>query len=74
MQSETIIGLTVASDRRWALINSGTVDSVILWDGNLKTYNPPFDHVELPQDSTVGPGWTYDGTAFSAPVDLSEPA
>lgn len=54
---------------RWAMIVNGVVTGVILWDGDLTNFQIPegTTAINLPDDSPVGPGYTYDGTTFSAP-------
>lgn len=63
---------------KYALVKDGTVENVILWDGvpyapatdeaPATGWNPPDGYTALPleDDSSVGPGWTYDGTTFTA--------
>lgn len=69
MQNESRDGITVQSDRRWAMVQDDVVVGVILWDGNEATFTPPFPVVELDAGSPVGPDWTYDGETFSPPVE-----
>jgi hypothetical protein len=52
---------------RYALVKDGQVVNVILWDGET-----PFDAdstpVLIPDELAVGPGWSYDGTSWTAPA------
>jgi len=58
---------------RYAVINNGTVDNVIEWDGQTEWTAPEGSTVlEAPEE--VGVGYTYDGTTFTAPEPAPEPA
>ncbi len=51
---------------RWALVAAnGTVDNVVLWDGDRDTWAPPdgFAAVSLDDSEPVGPGHALDGDA-----------
>lgn len=52
---------------RWAMIRNGVVENICLWDGDLKTWQPPegIDMVKAP--NFLGIGWRYDG-AWHEPV------
>lgn len=54
---------------RYAHINAdGLVVNVSLWDG-VTEYNPPEGITMINVDDVpCGPGWTYDGTTFIAPL------
>jgi hypothetical protein len=52
--------------KRWAHIEDGAVTNVSLWDGETP-WEPGCEIVELPDDSTVGPGWTRSGKKWVAP-------
>jgi len=54
---------------RWAMILSGVVDNVCLWDGNESTWRPPEGCLmqPIPDGSGAGIGWGWDGTDFVAP-------
>ena len=67
---------------KYAVIKDGQVVNVIFWDGVDEAPEPvegepayvPFRErfdgaalFELPDDSIVAPGWTYDGSKFIAP-------
>lgn len=60
----------------YAMVNdqTGTVDNVIVWDGNTDPetggWEPPPDYtmVEVAEGVVaVGKGWTYDGATFIDP-------
>lgn len=53
---------------RYAVVTSGVVTNVILWDG-VSPWAPPVGSTVqlLPDDSPVFPGYTFDGTTFTAP-------
>ncbi|MEE8598286.1 MAG: hypothetical protein V3S69_01990 [Dehalococcoidales bacterium] len=55
---------------RYAVIDqTGLVTNVIEWDG-VVDFTPPIDHtVELTNEA--GPGWTFDGSVFAAPIPPS---
>ena len=59
---------------RYALINAaGLVENVTLWDG-LATWTPPAGLTAVAATAPgVGPGWTYDGTAFAPPAPAPVP-
>jgi len=50
---------------RWAMIQNGIVINVCLWDGDLKTWQPPEDVIMQPAPDNIGIGWTWDGTEFN---------
>lgn len=53
--------------KMFALISAGTVENIIVaeaWPGGI-------DVTDL--DSRPGPGWTYDGSAFTAPAPAPAP-
>lgn len=55
---------------RYALVDGAQlVVNVILWDGNTSTWEAPAGTTAhlLPDDSLVGPGWTFDGEGYSPP-------
>jgi hypothetical protein len=52
--------------KRYAHIEDETVTNVSLWDGETP-WNPGCEIVELPDDSTVGPGWTREDGEWVAP-------
>ncbi|MDN7595102.1 hypothetical protein QZM01_13695 [Burkholderia multivorans] len=64
---------------RFALVNNGTVENVIVLDADAPAFEPADGSllVPLPDDSLIGPGWTrsgYDWTAPPAPPPvLSQP-
>ena len=59
---------------KYALINAdGLVVNAIVWDG--ETEFDPGDGitvVKIPDGIGAGPGWTYDGTNWTAPPDPEE--
>jgi hypothetical protein len=54
----------------YALIQNGVVINIIAWDGDTATWEPPagIAVAAVPEDSSAGIGWTYNGTTFSAPA------
>lgn len=62
--------------QRYALVRSpdGWVVNVCVWDGVTPwdDATPNIDAVECPEE--VGPGWTYDGSAWSSPPADPPPA
>lgn len=51
---------------RYAIIENGVVVNVVLWDGQTQWADSQAA-ILLPAGSPVGPGYTYDGTNFTAP-------
>ncbi len=55
---------------KYAMVVGGVVDNICIWDGNNDIsqggWQPPSgtSMIQLPADSTVGIGWTYDGINF----------
>lgn len=74
MANESREGITISSDRRWALVAEGVVVTVILWNGDTTTFDPaPRQAVELTADDfLVTDGWTYDGEAFTPPEPYTD--
>jgi hypothetical protein len=58
---------------RYALIRNSLVENTILWDGDLKKWQPPEGFLCIPNPEHVGIGWTWDGQAFNAPVVETPP-
>lgn len=52
---------------RYAVVVDGIVTNVVLWDGE-STWQPEGEVVAIPEDSPVGPDWTYDGSGFQRPA------
>ncbi len=57
---------------RYAIVESGVVTNVIIWDGQ-GDFFPSMTVILLLDDSQVGPGYTYDGTTFTAPPSPPPP-
>lgn len=60
---------------RYALVNAeGLVENAIVYDGEAN-YTPPdgLTLVEIPDGIGGGPGWTYDGTTWTAPPPPPDP-
>ncbi|MEN8513066.1 hypothetical protein [Burkholderia sp. RS02] len=57
---------------RYALVQSGLVVNVVLWDGQ-SPWSNPLTSVLLTPDSPVCPGYSYDGVNFTAPPSLPPP-
>ncbi len=53
---------------RYAIVENGVVVNVVIWDGKTECAAIPDDAICLPSNSPVGPGFTFDGTAFAAPA------
>jgi len=59
---------------RWALVDAdGLVTGVIVWDGEVD-YTPAdgLAVVAIPDGVGGGPGWTYDGTNWTAPPPVED--
>ncbi len=52
----------------YALIKNGIVENTAIWDGEGDLF-PDYLVVELSENESAGPGWAYDGTEFSPPVE-----
>jgi hypothetical protein len=54
----------------YAVVSSGIVTNVILWDG-VSEWAPPEGSTAnlLPPSSQVGVGYSYTGTTYTAPVN-----
>lgn len=57
---------------RYAVIENGVVINVILWDGDAETWHPPAGASvnQLPDDSPVYAGFSFDGKQYTAPPQL----
>ena len=55
---------------RWAIVISGIVDNVVVWNGTPEWTLPAGAEAVQLQDGTVcNIGWEGDGTTFSEPVE-----
>jgi hypothetical protein len=55
---------------RWAIVISGIVDNVVVWNGTPEWTLPAGAEAVQLQDGTVcNIGWEWDGTTFSQPVE-----
>ena len=52
---------------RYAIVSGSMVVNVVLWDG-VTPWAAPEGTMAIACGDTVGPGWTYNGSTFSAPV------
>ncbi|MEE9647906.1 hypothetical protein [Enterobacter soli] len=55
----------------YALVKNGIVENIVIWDGEGDLFDE-FKAVNIDGQS-VGIGWAYDGSAFTAPVDTAQP-
>lgn len=53
---------------RYAIVESGVVVNIALADQPITP-----EWIEIPEGSSVGPGWSYDGTDFAPPDPEPEP-
>lgn len=53
----------------YAVIRAGTVENVVLWDGETDWTPPEGTDLVALNDQPAGPGWTFDGTTFTAPPE-----
>lgn len=58
---------------RYALVQNGVVVNVVLWDGQ-SPWTDSLAITLLAPGSPVCPGYTYDGTNFTAPPSPPPPA
>lgn len=56
--------------KRYAIVDGSTVVNVVMWDGDASKWQPPENMTAnlLPDDSPVGPGYSFDGSKYEAPV------
>ncbi|WP_321789229.1 hypothetical protein [Burkholderia pyrrocinia] len=61
------------SQEKYAIVRNGEVENVILWNGDEEIWQPPEGAaaILLPEDSSVGIGYTFDGEQFVAPPIVS---
>lgn len=52
----------------YAVVKSGVVVNVIVWDG-VAEWTPP-DGCEMIESDEVGVGWAWDGNTFSRPPSV----
>lgn len=55
---------------RYAIVANGTVENVVMWDGDATTWQAPVGAAAniLPDSLPVSPGYTFDGTNYEAPI------
>lgn len=63
------------AEHRSAMVDAaGRVGSVVMRDDTLPWEEPVgVITVDIPLDSPVGPGWSYDGGTFTPPPEPEEP-
>jgi hypothetical protein len=56
---------------RWAIVQGGIVDNIILWDGDTARWAPPAgaEAIQLFEGQACSIGWEWDGTQFSEPAE-----
>ena len=54
----------------YALVESGGIVNVVLWDGNAETWSPPTGQqaIHIPDGSNAAIGWTWNGASFEPPA------
>ena len=50
-----------------AIIRNGTVENVVLWDGETEWTPPEGTELVALDGRPAGPGWSFDGTTFTPP-------
>ena len=58
---------------QYAIIRDGIVENVAEWDGESTWMPPDGTTLQSLEGSTAGPGWTFDGSAFSPPEPIASP-
>lgn len=54
----------------WAVVQSGAVINIVIWDGETQWVAPnDSELIQINIDQRCGIGWTWDGTSFSEPVE-----
>lgn len=61
----------MSDSKRYAHMDGELVTNVSMWDG-VTPYEPGCELVELPEGSTVGPGYTRSGDSWIAPPEPEE--
>lgn len=58
----------------YAIIESGVVANVVVWDGDVKTWSPPegTTAVIIPDGIALCVGWSYDGISFQSPAPVQD--
>lgn len=54
---------------RYAIVNSGLVTNIVMWDGEENCSAIPADAIRVSDSQFVGPGFTYDGVNFTPPPE-----
>lgn len=54
---------------KYAIIRDTLVENVVLWDGETEWQPPEGTTIVELGDTIAGPGFTYDGTTFTAPPE-----
>lgn len=54
----------------YAIVKNGSVENLVLWDGNSEEWSPPAGKtaVPVPAGAGVDIGWTYVNGKFSKPT------
>ncbi|PRE27517.1 hypothetical protein [Burkholderia multivorans] len=57
----------------FAIVESGIVTNVVVWDGDESTWQPPTGAtaIQMHEDDHFGIGWKYDGASFSPPESIN---
>ena len=63
-------------EQNWAMILDSVVENVCIWDGDTSTWQPPSGYLMevIPAGSSAGIGWGWDGTDFTPPPPVMDPA
>lgn len=56
----------------YAIVEDGFVVNIVVWDGDIETWQPPEGCVahELAPEDAVSIGYAFDGTSFMAPTGV----
>ena len=56
--------------RNWAMIQNNFVENLVVWDGDVTTWEPPSGYLiePIPEGLLVSVGWGWDGTNFLGPM------
>lgn len=52
----------------YALVKDGVVENTVIWDGEGDLFSD-YQVIELSEDESAGPGWSYDGKEFYPPPE-----
>jgi hypothetical protein len=58
--------------KNYFIVENNVVTNDVVWDGNIQTWNPPTDSIQLIQTTTPALVWVLDKTTQPASYKLEE--